>query len=84
VPARQLIRQLLAGLRPELEAAGDWDQVTGLTESALARGGSAARQHAAYARGGLEQVVDTLLEETRTGTDGQPGARPVGAAAERY
>jgi YbdK family carboxylate-amine ligase len=83
VPARQLIRQLLADLRPALETTGDWDQVTGLTESALARVSSAARQRAAYARGGLEQVVDTLLEETRAGTGGQLGARPVGAAAQR-
>jgi len=80
VPARQLIRQLLNDLRPTLETTGDWDQVTGLTESALARGSSAARQRAAYAQGGLEQVVDTLIEETRTGTGGQLGARPVGAA----
>jgi carboxylate-amine ligase len=67
VPARQLIRQLLADLRPALETTGDWDQVTGLTEAALARGSSAARQRAAYARGGLEQVVDTLMEETAEG-----------------
>jgi len=80
VPARQLIRQLVADLRPALETTGDWDQVTGLTESALARVSSAARQRAAYARGGLEQVVDTLMEETRAGTDGQPGATPAGAA----
>src|SRR5438046_5346890 len=71
VPARQLIRQLLADLRPALETTGDWDQVTDLTESALARGSSAARQRAAYALGGLEQVVDMLMDETRTGTDGQ-------------
>jgi len=68
-PAHQLIRQLLAGLRPTLEATGDWELVTGLTESALARGSSAARQRAACARGGLGNVVDTLLTETRAGTD---------------
>ena len=69
VPAHQLIGQLLAGLRPALEATGDWELVTGLTESALARGSSAARQRAACARGGLGKVVDTLLAETRANTD---------------
>jgi carboxylate-amine ligase len=65
VPARRLIGQLLAELRPTLEVAGDWELVTGLTKSALARGCSAARQRAAYARGGLCNVVDTLAAETR-------------------
>jgi glutamate---cysteine ligase / carboxylate-amine ligase len=65
VPARRLIGQLLAELRPTLEVAGDWDLVTRLTRPALARGCSAARQRAAYARGGLRNVVDTLAAETR-------------------
>lgn len=65
VPARQLVGQLLTSLRPELEATGDWELVAELTRSALAGGSSAARQRAAYARGGLPHVVDTLIEETR-------------------
>lgn len=69
LPAGQLIRQLLAGLRPALEASGDWEQVTELAEAALARGSSAARQRAAYASGGFAKVVDTLLAETRADTD---------------
>jgi carboxylate-amine ligase len=73
VPGRQLIRHLLADLRPALQSTGDWDQVTGLTESALARGSSAARQRAAYARGGFRQVVDTLMEE--------PAPAPTGSSA---
>ena len=76
VPAHQLIGQLLADLRPALESTGDWELITGLTESALARGSSAARQRAACARGGLQKVVDTLLTETRTGTGWLPGAGP--------
>ena len=68
VPAHQLIRQVLADLRPTLEPAGDWELVTELTESALARGSSAARQRAVSASGGLEQVVDSLIAETRAGT----------------
>jgi len=65
VPAGRLIGQLLAGLRPALESAGDWELVAGLTRSALARGSSAARQRAARAGGGLRDVVDSLVAETR-------------------
>jgi glutamate---cysteine ligase / carboxylate-amine ligase len=68
VPAHQLIRRLLAELRPALESAGDWELVTELTESALARGSSAARQRAVCARGGLEEVVDSLVAQTRAST----------------
>ena len=73
-PAHQLIRQLLAELRPALESTGDWELAAGLTDSALARGSSAARQRAAYARGGLQKVVDTLLTETRADTGWLPGS----------
>ena len=69
MPAGTLIRQLLAGLRPALEASDDWEQVTRLAEAALARGSSAARQREARASGGLQKVVDTLLAETRADTD---------------
>jgi len=65
VPARRLIGQLLAELRPALESTDDWELVTKLTRSALARGGSAARQRAAHASGGLRNVVDALVTETR-------------------
>jgi glutamate---cysteine ligase / carboxylate-amine ligase len=78
VPARQLIGQLLADLRPALEATGDWELIADLTELALAGGSSAARQRAACARGGLQKVVDTLLTETRTGTGWLPGAGSAG------
>jgi len=67
-PAGQQIRRLLADLRPALEASGDWEQVTELAEAALARGSSAARQRAAYASGGLQEVVDVLLRETSADT----------------
>jgi glutamate---cysteine ligase / carboxylate-amine ligase len=66
MPAHQLIGQLVADLRPALESTGDWERVTDLTTSALARGSSAARQRAAArATGSLGQVVDTLVAETR-------------------
>ena len=77
MPARQLIRQLLADLRPALETTGDWDQVTDLTESALARGSSAARQRAAHGSGGLLRVVDMLIAETRAVPPWLQGTRRV-------
>ena len=73
VPARRLIGQLLAGLRPALESACDWELVTELTTSALARGSSAARQRAARASGGLRHVIDTLVAETRATPPWLPG-----------
>jgi glutamate---cysteine ligase / carboxylate-amine ligase len=65
VPAQRLIGQLVSELRPALEWAGDWELVTELTASALARGTSAERQRAAHASGGLGNVVDALATETR-------------------
>jgi carboxylate-amine ligase len=76
VPARRLLRRLLDRWRPRLEDAGDWDLVTELTEAALERGSSAARQREAFARGGLAEVVDMLVAETRANTDWVPGAGP--------
>lgn len=60
MPARRLIGQLLAHLRPALESAGDWELVAELTRSALSRGSSAARQRAARARGGLRLTVQEM------------------------
>jgi glutamate---cysteine ligase / carboxylate-amine ligase len=77
VPAGRLIGQLLAGLRPALESAGDWELVSGLARSALARGSSAARQRAAHGSGGLRAVVDTLIAETRAVPPWLHGARRV-------
>ncbi len=65
VPAGLLAGQLLTSLRPALESTGDWELVADLTASALARGSSAARQRAVYARRGLPAVVDALVAETR-------------------
>ena len=76
VPARRLLRALLERQRPRLEDAGDWDLVTELAEAAIERGSSAARQREAFARGGLTEVVDMLVAETRANTDWVPGAGP--------
>ncbi|WP_312888575.1 carboxylate-amine ligase [Nonomuraea rhodomycinica] len=67
-PAAEVVTGMVAGLRPYLEEAGDWELISGLTREALARGSSAARQRAAFARRGLlGDVVDMLLAETRSG-----------------
>jgi glutamate---cysteine ligase / carboxylate-amine ligase len=75
-PAPEVVQALLDRLRPTLEETGDWDLVAELTEAELARGDAAARQRAAFARGGPEEVVDLLLAETRANTEWQPGAGP--------
>jgi carboxylate-amine ligase len=75
-PAVEVIRGLLGRLRPSLESAEDWDLVSELAEAALARGSSAARQRDAFTRGGLAEVVDLLVAETRANTEWEPGAGP--------
>jgi glutamate---cysteine ligase / carboxylate-amine ligase len=77
VPASRLIGQLLTGLRPALESTGDWELVSQLARSAMARGSSAARQRAARGSGGLRRVVDTLIAETRAVPPWLQGARRV-------
>ncbi|MEU6428706.1 glutamate--cysteine ligase [Microbispora sp. NPDC046973] len=67
-PARTVVGRMLEGLRPQLEESGDWALVSSLAARALADGGSAARQRAAFRHGGrLSDVVDLLLAETRSG-----------------
>lgn len=64
-PAR-LIGQLVTHLRPQLEEAGDWEQVLELSQASLARGSAAALQRRAYGRRGeLTDVVDFLLAHTQ-------------------
>ena len=64
-PARDVIGELLAFLRPDLEEHGEWDQVAGLVQEALDHGNGARRQREVYERtGSLRAVVDWLLEET--------------------
>jgi carboxylate-amine ligase len=70
VPAREVIEKLLAFVRPALEEAGDWEEVSTLVREALEHGNGANRQREAYERAGrLEDVVDMLVEETAHGTD---------------
>ncbi len=67
-PAAEVVRGLLGRLRDDLEAAGEWDEVSALAELALARGSSAARQRAVLERtASFEAVVASVLEETLQG-----------------
>lgn len=65
VPAAVLVRDMVAALRPELDADGSWPVVHELAEQALARGSSAARQREALRRRArIADVVDLLVAET--------------------
>jgi len=65
VPAAVLIGDLLLTLRPALEQAAEWEEVSGLVAARLERGTGAARQRRAHARRGiLEDVVDAAAAET--------------------
>jgi glutamate---cysteine ligase / carboxylate-amine ligase len=64
-PAHDVVRDLVARLRPQLEEFGDWETVSELTEAVLARGNSADRQRAAFAeRGRLEDVMQLVVRES--------------------
>ena len=70
-PATEVVTELVASLRPQLEAAGDWSVVSELSRRVLLAGTSAARQRRALRRRGrLSDVVDQLIAETAgTGPD---------------
>ncbi|HEY2202849.1 MAG TPA: carboxylate--amine ligase/circularly permuted type 2 ATP-grasp protein [Pseudonocardia sp.] len=66
LPASAIIDQLLDLVRGQLEDAGDWAQVRGLADAAVARGSAAARQRRAFGRRGeYRDVVDVLIAETQ-------------------
>jgi glutamate---cysteine ligase / carboxylate-amine ligase len=69
VLAGELVQELLQFVRPGLEAAGDWEEVSSLVQETLARGNGADRQRDVYQRAeSLEEVVDFLIAETSKGT----------------
>jgi carboxylate-amine ligase len=77
IPAPQAVRDLVARLRPQLEELGDFEEVTELTTTLLARGNSADRQRAAFAeRGDLDAVVRFAVQETQGPAGGLPPAAP--------
>ena len=64
-PAAEVVAELVRLVRPQLEAAGDWDVVSDLADRVLIAGTSAARQRRALRRRGrLTDVVDQLIDET--------------------
>lgn len=65
VRAADLVRALLEALRPVLDDAGEWAELSDLIATTLARGTGAARQRAAYARrGSVDDVIDLVVAET--------------------
>lgn len=68
VPAAERVGGLLAFVRPWLDDAGEWGEVSALVGQTLARGTGARRQREALARSGrIEDVVDLVVEETARG-----------------
>ena len=64
-PAAEVVTELVRLLRPQLEAAGDWQMISELTRQVLIAGTSAARQRRELRRRGrLSDVVDQLIAET--------------------
>ncbi|MFE3857118.1 glutamate--cysteine ligase [Streptomyces griseorubiginosus] len=64
-PAADVVRGLLARLRPALEAHGDWETVRDLTEAALAEGSAAERMRRKAREEDLLACTDLLIAETR-------------------
>ncbi|MDX6718752.1 MAG: glutamate---cysteine ligase / carboxylate-amine ligase, partial [Solirubrobacteraceae bacterium] len=65
LPAHALVERMLEYLRPALQLAGDWDELTCLLDRTRRDGSSAERQRRAHAEAGrLEDVVDLLAKET--------------------
>lgn len=85
VPAAAAAAGLLEHLRSHLDAAGDWEHVSGLAERFLARGSSAAQQLTALRRRGrMADVVDLLLAQTRGGRYSAGGVAVPGPLLDRY
>jgi len=67
-PAPDMVRGLLAELRDDLEACGEWDEVRALTDAVLGRGTSATRQRALLHRtSDATQVAAMLVAEGLAG-----------------
>jgi carboxylate-amine ligase len=63
-PAADLAREQVARLRPLAGELGGSGEALELVERLLAEGGGAARQRAAFARGGMPTLLALLVEET--------------------
>ncbi len=68
IPASVLLDRFLSYLRPALEDAGDWEEVSGLVERTHRCGTSACRQRRVFTeRQSLKDVVDFLADEAASG-----------------
>jgi carboxylate-amine ligase len=63
-PAADLAREQVARLRPVAADLGGSGEALDLVERLLAEGGGAARQRAAFARGGMPALLALLVQET--------------------
>jgi carboxylate-amine ligase len=63
-PAADLAREQVARLRPLARDLGGSGEALDLVERLLATGGGAARQRAAFARGGMPELLRELVDET--------------------
>jgi carboxylate-amine ligase len=51
-----------------LEEQGEWEETSAILQEIMERGGGASRQREVYARhGNFEEVVDSIVAETRKG-----------------
>ncbi len=67
-PAKDTVYALLERVRPALEQAGDWEEVSELLEAVLQGGNAAQRQRQVYKETqSYEAVVDYLMAETAKG-----------------
>ncbi len=64
-PALEVVGALLDMVRPVLEDAGEWDEVSDLVNETVRRGTGAARQRQEFATSErMEDVVDLIVAET--------------------
>ena len=64
-PATEVVDTLLTFLRPDLEDAGEWDEISALVAQTVARGTGAARQRDVFKRSGsMVDLVHWLAAET--------------------
>ena len=69
VPAGEMVAVLLDNVRPTLDNADEWEEVSALVDRTVRDGTGASRQRKAFARSErLEDVVDFVVEETALGT----------------
>jgi carboxylate-amine ligase len=65
VPAHELVRRLLAYVRPSCEEHGEWEEVSQKVEAVLARGNGAQRQRRALLEtGSLRDVTRMIVDQT--------------------